>query len=306
MSHAPHVSIEALSKFSNPLAIGRTRGVHNTSRMYSVIDRQKKKFHYPMVGHNMIRGNHNSYRYSKGSLSHWGEGLSVQKYHQHFAHAKCDTDYGKGGREFEYLSVKRGRSTRLPIPKVQYVDVKSKPTWVFKSWHGGLGNMEVWQREVQYPEHVPEHIDAKRPLTVLAPQTFHNTVHLAHMEKIAITISPVMFGFGKTTQASVIKLYQRLLSARSPFPKDKVSMFYSIDLISPRIEVTWVDGSVYEPPIMEGCTAQDLTQMIMEQSWLAADRIAASGKPLQPLAIDDYKWFQRAIEKKKAKVASKK
>lgn len=305
MSHAPHVSLEALSKFASPLAIGRIRAPCRGSRMYSVTDPRRNKLHYPLVGHNMVRGNHDKYTYTKGSLSHWGEGLAVNKYHQHYAHAKCPTDYGKGGREFEYLTVKRGKMTRLPIPKVQYIDAKTKPTWVFKSWHGGLGNIEVWQREVQYPEHVPEHIEAKRPLTTLAPQTFHKTIHLAHMEKITITLSPLMFGFGKTTQAAVLMLYQRLISARSPFPKDKVSMFYSIDLITPRITVTWVDGSVYEPPVMEGCTAQDLTQMIMEQSWLAADRISASGKPLQPLAIDDYKWFQRAIEKKKKKAATK-
>eukprot|EP00744_Colponema_vietnamica_P019418 GILI01027470.1.p1 GENE.GILI01027470.1~~GILI01027470.1.p1 ORF type:complete len:286 (+),score=42.23 GILI01027470.1:44-859(+) len=260
-------------------------------------------FNYPLNGYNMWRGNHNGYKYTAQSLGHFGEGGAKDLYHQHYKHAKCDTDYGKGGREFEYLSVKRGKLNMKPLPKVQYVDPKSKPTWLFKSWHGSLANSEIWQREVQYPEHVPVHMGAQRPLSVLAPRTKHNQIHNVYMDKITVTICPFLMGYGTNIQKSVMAFYRRATHFESMFPKDKVFLYYSIEPISPKIEITWVDGTVYEPPILEGCTSGDLVQMVMEQAWLAGDRMAAAGKQLQPIVIDDYKWQQIAMVRRKKKAA---
>lgn len=254
---------------------------------------------YPLPFYAMWRGNHNTYQYNQSTSSTWGEGETHRYYHQHYAHAKCPTDYGRSGREFAYLSVRTGKLVRKPLPKVQYVDKDSKPTWLFKSWHNPLSAPSMWEREVQYPEHIPEHIGAKRPLAILAPKTFHKYLFLMHMEKITLTISPFLFGYGNTLQKAALDFYRRALSARCPFPKDKIFLFYSIDVISPKIEVTWLDGSTYTPPLIEGVTAQDLIQMVMEEAWLAADRMNAAGRVLHPVAIDDYKWDQLVVFKKK-------
>lgn len=254
---------------------------------------------YPLPFYLMWRGNHNKYNYNQATSSTWGEGESARQYHQHFAHAKCPTDYGRAGREFSYLSVKPGKMIKKPLPTVQYVNKDSKPQWLFKSWHNPLSSPSMWEREVQYAEHTPEHIGAKRPLAVLAPKTFHKHLFLMHMEKITITVSPFMFGFGNSFQKAALDFYRRALSARCPFPNDKIFLFYSLDAITPKIEVTWLDRTAYSPPFIQGVTAQDLIQMIMEEAWLAADRMNAAGITLQPVAIDDYKWEQLIIFKKK-------
>lgn len=253
---------------------------------------------YPLSNYAMWRGNHWKYRYNVATASGWGEGETKHMYHQHYAHAKDPTDYGRAGREFEFLSVKRGKLNMKPLPKVQYVSEKSQPKWLMKSWHGAMNASDMWQREVQYDEHVPQHLGAKRPLSVIAPSTFHQYLSLMHMEKITITICPFMFGFGDNIQKCVMDFYRRALSARSPFPKDKIFLFYSIDFVTPKIEVTWLDGGVYSPPLLEGCKTQDVIQMVMEQGWLAQDRMEAAGRALQPLAIDDYKWEQLISYKK--------
>jgi len=221
-----------------------------------------------------------------------------RQYHQHFSHAKDPTDYGRAGREFEFISVKKGTLTIKPLPKVQYIPQSSKPKWVWKSWHGAMNATDMWQREVVYDEHIPEHLGAKRPLSVLSPSTYHQHLHLMHMEKVTITVSPLMIGYGQTLLKTTLDFYRRALSARSPFPKDKIFLFYSIDFITPKIEVTWLDGTTYCPPLIEGCTPQDVIQLIMEQGWLAQDRMEAAGRVLQPLAIDDYKWEQLITFKK--------
>jgi hypothetical protein len=246
----------------------------------------------------MWRGNHNKYQYNTATSSLWGEGETHRKYHQHFAHAKCPTDYGRAGREFEFLSVKRGKLMVKPLPQVQYVQKGSKPCWLWKSWHSAANTTEMFQREVQYAEHVPEHLGAKRPLCVVAPQTMHKNLHLMHMEKITITVCPFLFGYGHTVQKAALDFYRHALSSRSPFPKDKVFLFYSLDFITPKIEVTWLDGTVYEPPLLQGGNHLDIIQMVMEQGWLAADVMEAKGMALQPLAIDDYKWEQVIAFKK--------
>ncbi|KAL7697258.1 hypothetical protein N2W54_001559 [Lotmaria passim] len=259
---------------------------------------------YPLPYYAMWRGNHNKYTYNEATPARWGEGMTNQMYHQHYAHAKCPTDYGRGGREFQFLSVKRGKLVKKPLPTVQYVEPKSKPRWVFKSWHNPLNAPSMWEREVQYAEHTPEHTGAKRPLAVVAPKTSHKHLFLMHMEKLVVTVSPLMFGFGHTLQKAALDFYRRALSARSPFPNDKIFLYYSIDHITPKIEVTWLDGATYVPPLMEGVTAQDLIQMVMEQAWLAADRMNAEGRVLNPIAIDDYKWDQLIVFKqKRAKTA---
>ncbi|AAZ12363.1 uncharacterized protein TEOVI_000329800 [Trypanosoma equiperdum] len=261
---------------------------------------------YPLPYYAMWRGNHNKYTYNKSTVCLWGEGDTRSMYHQHYAHAKCPTDYGRGGREFEYLTVKRGKMLQKPLPRVQYVAEGSKPVWLFKSWHTPLSSPSMWEREVQYAEHTPEHIGAKRPLAVVAPRTMHRYLFLMHMEKVTITVSPLLFGYGHTIQKAVLDFYRRAISARSPFPKDKVFLFYAIDHITPRIEVTWLDGTSYVPPVLEGASSQDLIQMVMEEAWLAADRMAAEGRVLNPLAIDDYKWDQLVVFKKvRDKEASK-
>lgn len=264
---------------------------------------------HPLPGYAMWRGNHWKYRYNQATASSWGEGDTHRQYHQHYAHAKDPKDYGRAGREFEFLSVKRGKLVQKPLPKVQYVHPDSKPKWLWKSWHGAMNTTEMWQREVQYPEHIPEHLGAKRPLSVMAPTTYHRHLHLIHMEKIVITVCPFVFGLGDTLQKTVLDFYRRALSARSPMPKDKVFLFYSLDAISPQVQVTWIDGSTYTPPLLEGMSSQDIIQMIMETGWLTGDRIEAAGKALQPLAIDDYQWeavvtFKKIRDKNASKGAA--
>ncbi|CAD2222982.1 hypothetical protein AGDE_06048 [Angomonas deanei] len=265
---------------------------------------------YPLPNYAMWRGNHNRYQYNRATPSTWGEGETGKLYHQHYAHAKCPTDYGRAGREFEFLTVKRGKLQMKPLPKVQYVHPDSKPKWLFKSWHNPLSSATMWEREVQYPEHTPDHLGAKRPLAVIAPKTFHKHLFLMHMEKINITVSPFVFGFGNNLQKAALDFYRRALSARSPFPNDKIFLYYSIDQITPKIEVIWLDGNTYVPPVIEGVNAQDLIQMVMEQAWLAADRMSAEGRALNPIAIDDYKWEQviayKAKRVKDAKGGAKK
>jgi hypothetical protein len=266
---------------------------------------------HPMPYIHMWRGQFAGYLYNQSATARWGEGDTRHRYHQHYAHAKDPLDYGRVGADYELLKVTRGKMNRKPLPAPQYVDPKSKPTWVFRSWLDQQSTMEVWQRELQYSEHVPTHLGAKRPLCPLAPSTFHRHMHLAYITKIDVTVSPFVFGFGHTLQKTVMDFYRKCLAARSAFPKDKVHLHYSIDYVAPRVEVTWQDGSVFAPPLLEGTNSQTLVQTIMEQAWLVRDRLEASGKVLQPLPIDDYKWneliqFQKAKKVAAAKGAKKK
>lgn len=259
---------------------------------------------YPLPGYLLWRGNHQSYTYNKNQSSHWGEGDTRHLYHQYFRHAKDPTDYWRAGREFQAIRVDQGRRVVKPLPKPQYVNPKSIPTWNWKSWHSELGTQNIWQRELQYPEHIPEHLGAKRPLANMAPSVRHNRLQAAHIENITITVCPFIFGFGYTTQKAVLDFYRHTLAARTPFPDDRVTLNYTIDRVSPTIDVTWVDKSVYSVPVFEGATGRDYVQLIMERSWLQADIMTAAGIALQPLPIDDYKWAELiAYKKKKDKTA---
>lgn len=129
------------------------------------------------------------------------------------------------------------------------------------------------------------------------------------MTGISVTVCPFFFGYAgsRSVQRAAIDFYRRCLSARAMLPKEQVQLHYSIDPVAPRIEVTWLDGTKYSPPILEGCTAQGLIQSVMEEAWLMRDKLEASGKNLQPLSIDDYKWNDIiAWKKAKKKAAAKK
>jgi hypothetical protein len=265
-------------------------------------DTSGHQLHHPMPHVNMWRGQHNKYRYNQATPARYGEGEAKNSYHQYFSHAKCPEDYNRGLREFELINVRRGKLVKKPMPVVQYVGKDAKPTWLFKTWHDALQTTEPWQREVQYEAHTPTHLGAKRPLSVLAPKTMHKHMHLAWMEKVTITCSPLLFGFGFTLQKTVLDFYRRCISGRSMFPKDKVFLFYSVDAVAPRIEVTWMDGTTYSPVILDGAKPQDLIQSVMEAAWLQGDRMEAAGTKLPPLAIDDYKWQEVLSFKRKKKV----
>lgn len=263
---------------------------------------------HPLPHYLMWRGNTTKYRWNESFVSRWGEGDTKHRYHQYFAHAKDPKDYDKPGRDFELMQVREGKINVKPLPRPQYVAEGSRPVaWTFRSWADLLSTLDPWQREVHYAEHVPEHIGAKRPLCPLAPSTYHQHMHLAYMTDIKVTLCPYFFGYGgaRSVQRSAIDFYRRCLSGRAMLPKDKVQLHYTVDPVAPRVEVTWLDGTTYSPPLLEGCTAQNIVQSIMEEAWMVRDRLEASGKNLQPLSIDDYRWNEVIQWKKQKKADSK-
>jgi hypothetical protein len=278
---------------------GGARGARNKARAMTNLSHL-----HPMPGHNMWRGNHDRYHYTRTSLGRFGESGAMPKYHQYFSHAKDPADIMKSGREYEYLKVVRGSMVKKPLPKVQYVSSDSKPTWLFKAWTDPFDNYDMWQRELHYPEHIPTHLDAKRPLAVLAPTTRHTHMHLAYMNKVTITVSPFVFGYGHTAQKTALDFYRLCLSSRSPFPNDKVFLFYAVDAIAPKIQVEWINETTFEPVIYDRMNPLELVQQIMERAWLQGDVIAASGAKLPALAVDDYKWHEVVSLKKKKKKAA--
>ena len=289
----------ATHSFVSKIGLPSPVGVLSKKWMHQPVTKERPGLIHPLPHYRMWRGNHNKYWYNQYQSANWGEGGTKDKYHQYFAHAKDPKDYGRAGREFEFIIVRRGKLVKKPLPKVQYVNPDSKPTWNMKSWHAELGTSQVWQREVEYPEHIPEHIGAKRPLSPLAPVTWHRRLSMAHMERIDIVVCPLIFGFGNTQQKAVLDFYRHCISARTRFPAEKVFLFYTIDQVTPKIEVTWVDGSKYTVPIFEFGHPLEYVQMVMEQSWLQADKMLAAGKTLQPLTVDDYKWQELIVFKKK-------
>lgn len=301
---ATHVSRATLKRVGLALPVGAlSRKPKETPRDMS----GGKYLKHPMPHYLMWRGNTNKYQYNTSFVSRWGEGDTKHKYHQYFAHAKDPQDYDRPGRDYDLMIVRRGKLNIKPLPQVQYIDNKnSKPKWNFRSWADLLSTLDPWQRELQYPEHVPEHLGAKRPLCPLNPTTYHKHIHLAYIEQIDITVCPYLFGYGPSIQRTALNFYRRCLSGRSAFPKDKVSLTYSIDLVMPKITVTWLDGSKYSPTLLEGMEPQAVIQKIMEQAWLQRDKLEASGKELNPLSIDDYKWNEVIKFKKEKKAAAKK
>ena len=297
---ATHVATNTLKRLGLAPQIGAM------SRRPKEIPRDMNGFlskRHPMPHYTMWRGNTHRYQYNESFVARWGEGDTKYRYHQYFAHAKDPNDYDKPGRDFELLQVRQGKLNVKKMPEVQYVAKDAKPTWNFRSWSDLLSTLDPWGREVQYKEHVPEHLGAKRPLCPMSPTTYHKHIQLAYMDKIEIMICPFFFGYGPSIQRSVLTFYRRCLSGRSSVPKDKISLVYSVDLVSPKITVHWIDGTTYSPPVLEGVTAQGLIQRIMEQAWLQRDKLEASGKELKPLSIDDYKWNE-VIKFKKVKKAS--
>lgn len=250
---------------------------------------------YALPHYILWRGNLNTYRYRASyGVSRYGEGDSMKsEYHQYFSHAKDPLDVNKPGKEFEFLHVGRGKLHMKPLPQVQYVVPGAAPKWHFKSWHDPLESMDPWLREVHYDNHVPTHLGAKRPLAVIAPSTVHRTVQFMNMQHMTFTVSPFLFGFGHTMQKAVMDLYRTCVSGRTSLvPKEKITLFYAIDAVTPKVEVKFNDGTTYRPPITDRTTSFDLLQMVMEQSWLAGDRANAMGKALTPPSIDEYRWHQ--------------
>ena len=241
------------------------------------------------------------FKYNQGSVSRYGEGEGMRTYHQYFAHAKDPADSCRTGREYELLRIHRGLPWKKALPKAQYTgsDPKATVRWLFKSWDDALDQTQMWQREVWHDAHVPTHLGAKRPLSVLAPSTYHKQMTLVNMNRIDITICPFLFGFGHTMQKTVLDFYRRCLSGRAQVPNDKVHLSYTATYTSPRVTVEWKDGSKWSPPLVEGSKTQDLIQAIMEQAWLQADRMEAAGVQLPPLTLDDFKWAQVVQYKKK-------
>lgn len=300
---AVHVGVSSLKRLGLAPPLGTMR------RLQKEQPRDVHAFRYlrhPLPHYTMWRGNNFKYQYAQSSVARWGEGDTKNRYHQFYAHAKDPEDYGKPGRDFELLQVQQGKLNKKPMPVPQYVGKDSKPAWNFRSWADLLSTLDPWQRELQYKEFVPEHLGAKRPLCPLAPSTYHQHMHLAYIEKLDIRICPFFFGYGPSVQRAVLNFYRRTLGGRSSFAKDKISLTYSIDHIAPQITVTWLDGTTYSPPVLDGVTPQGLIQKIMEQAWLQRDKLEASGKELKPLSIDDYKWNEVIKFKKEKKAGGKK
>jgi hypothetical protein len=303
---AVHVARETLRRVGVAPAGGALSRRPKETPLTADVSRGLRQLRHPLPFYTMWRGNTTAYSYNSTFLARWGEGETKHRYHQYFAHAKDPADYDKPGSDYELLQVRRGKLLAKPLPAVQYVSASAKPAWNFRSWADLLATLDPWQRELQYPEHVPEHLGAKRPLCPLAPAAYHRHVHLAYMERIDVTVCPLFFGFGPSIQRTALEFYRRCLSARSLLPKDRVHLHYSVEYVSPKIVVTWVDGTTFSPPLFEGGTAQSIIQRVMEQAFLQRDRLEASGKQLQPLTIDDYKWNEVIKFKKEKKAAASK
>lgn len=280
------------------------------------------KHRHPLPQYLLHKSLFTEYDYSKSRSARYGEGLAMGTlYHQYYNHAKCANDEGQPGRDFEFLRTRRGTMLKKALPAPQYVpkdpasltpfDKNAKPDpknakdapkvkWNWKSWEDNFEPLTMWQREVQYENHVPTHTGAKRPLSVLAPSTYHRHMTLQHIHHIAITVCPFMFGYGQTLQKSVLDFYRRCLSGRSTIPNEKVSLHYAVDFVTPNITVTWADKTSWSPPLFDSIKSQDIIQMVMERAWLETDRMDAAGVKLAPITVDDFKW-QQVIEYKKKK-----
>ena len=282
-------------------------GAYGTLRIKHQADRTRAHRH-PLPHYLLWRSltPHGVYTYNQGSVSRHGEGEGMRSYHQYFAHAKDPADRCRTGREFELLRILRGRMWKKAMPTPQYVDPKAKPTWLFKSWDDPFDSLQMWQRELWYDNHVPTHIGAKRPLAVLAPSTYHKQMSLVHIDTIAVTVCPFLFGFGHTLQKAVLDFYRRCLSGRSLVPNEKVKLYYTSAYVAPRVEVTWRDGQKWSPPLHDGIKTQEIIQAVMEQAWLETDRMDASGVTLPALTVDDFKWQEVILYKKKKKAADAK
>jgi len=75
------------------------------------------------------------------------------------------------------------------------------------------------------------------------------------------------------------------MSVRNIMDRQNVHLQYTMEYRLPTIEIEWLDGSTYQPPLMERMTVADLIQMVMEESFLTLDRLNA-----QKVKIPDVEY----------------
>ena len=281
-------------------AIRRKCAQHPTRRY------DNRRLRHPLPGYLLWRGNHSKYQYQSYQTAKYGEGEAQKEYHSHFAHAKDPMDSCKAN-EMEYIIKSRAIPEVLPLPKPQ-VPTNSVPKWHWKSWHMPYTSVDIWRRELEYPEHIPTHRGEKysRPLCVLAPKIKYRQLQGQFIKEIAVTICPFVFGYGETLQGLVMAFYRIATNFRNIMHKKQVQLKYALEPSLPVIEVTWVDGSVYQPPLLEGSSPYDIVQNIMQESFLVQDRVYAQNiKPPEGDYPDLGLWGQILEYKlsKKAKLA---
>ena len=279
----------------------RRRCAANPSRRYD-----SKQLRHPLPGYLMWRGNHSKYRYQSYQTAKYGEGEAQKEFHSHFAHAKDPMDSCKAN-EMEYIIKRRGIPKILPLPKPQ-IPENSTPKWHWKSWHMPYTSIDIWRRELEYPEHIPSHRGDKytRPLCVMAPKIKYNQLQGRFIKELSITVCPFVFGYGQTLQALALGFYRVATNFRNMMEKKQVQLKYALEQCLPIIEVTWVDGTVYRPPLLEGSTPFDLMQSIMEESFLVQDRVSAQNIKAPEGDYADLGLWERVLEyklSKKAKLA---
>eukprot|EP00760_Papus_ankaliazontas_P004565 PhM_4_TR1195/c0_g1_i1/m.17345 len=284
------MSSEAVSKWGHVFTSGALRRgiVRHPSFRYNT---NGHHLFYPLPNYLLWRGNTKQYMYNQHQTARYGEGDAMKDYHQHFSHAKDPSD-GCKAHEMEYMIVQQGKLNMSALPKPQ-VPPNSKPKWHFKSWHMPYVGYDIWRRELEYAEHIPTHLSANyaRPLVVVAPQVYHRRMNFKFMQAIRITVCPFMFGFGRSLQKLATDFYRACMHVGHELDREKVSLQYCTEYVVPTIEIEWVDGSVYKPPIMDGMSVRDLIHLIMEQSYLTGDKLTAQkAKVPENVFFDPYKW----------------
>ena len=78
---------------------------------------------------------------------------------------------------------------------------------------------------------------------------------------------------------------------------------YALKHTLPVVEIEWLDGSVYRPPLYEGMTPQALVQVVMEESFLASDRLAAQSVKIPDTTYPDLARWETILEYKMSKKA---
>ena len=251
----------------------------------------------------MWRGNHSKYLYQSYQSANYGEGEAQKEYHQYFAHAKDPIDSCKAN-EMEYLMIARGIPRVLPLPKPQIPD-GSVPKWHWKSWHMPYNSVDIWRRELEYPEHIPSHLGEKysRPLCVLSPKIKYNQLQGRFLKELRITVCPFVFGYGNTLQKLATDFYKVCTSCKNLIDKKQIQLMYSLEQSLPIIEITWVDDTIYRPPLLEGSSAYDILQFVMEESFLVQDRLQAQSIKLPEGEYPDLGSWNSILEYKLSKKA---
>jgi len=163
----------------------------------------------------------------------------------------------------------------------------------------------MWRRELEYPEHIPSHLSEKytRPLSVLAPKIIYKQLNGRCMKEIRITICPFLYGYGNTLQALAMGFYKISTSCRSLVDKKQIQLLYSLEQTLPIVEITWLDGTIYRPPLFEGSSPYDILQNVMETAFLMEDRILAQGIKLPEGELPDLGKWETVLEYKLSKKA---